>query len=460
MTMASRSIRRILRRAGCVMALVAIGGCGDSISDPPITTPPTLDAEVRQLMSMWGVVPILPVATQNRAMVELGQSLMFDKLLSGNRDISCGTCHDPALHGADGLSLSVGTGGTGTGIARVPGERPFISRHAPSLLNIGLGPTYLFWDARLAQHGGFLGGPLPTTPRPAGVNDALIAQAFLPIVIREEMRGRIGDRDRFGNVNELAQIPDNQPEEVWRAVMRRVLAVPEYVSRFTAAFPSMPVQSFSFEHAATAIVAFEKDAYTKANSPFDRYLARDDNALSLAAKRGAKLFFGEARCASCHMGALLGAQSFANAGVPQLGPGTGGGAPLDFGVGDTFNQPAYRFVFRVPSLRNVELTAPYMHDGAYPTLDAVLTHYNDVPKALREYDVSQLAPALRDSYHGDQQTINAILATLDFRLRQPLGLRDDQLADIVVFLQSLTDPTARNLGNLVPATVPSGLPVR
>jgi cytochrome c peroxidase len=444
-------------------ALLGIAACGDSIADPPTPPPPTLDTEVRRLMAQWGTVPILPVATQNRAMVELGQSLMFDKLLSGNRDISCGTCHDPLLAGADGLSLAVGTGGTGMGINRLPGQRPFISRHAPSLLNVGLGPTYLFWDARLSQHGGFFGGgPLPPVgvQRPQGVGDALIAQAFQPIVTREEMRGRSGDRDVFGNVNELALIPDNQPEEVWRAVMRRILAVPEYVTRFQAAFPTIPVQSFSFEQAATAIAAFEKDAYTKANSPFDRYLARDDNALTPAAKRGALLFFGEARCASCHSGALLGAQQFANAGVPQLGPGTTSAAPLDFGVGETFNQVAYRFAFRVPSLRNVALTAPYMHDGAYPTLEAVLEHYNDVPKALREYDVTQLAPVLRGSYHGDQKTIDAVLATLDFRLRQPLGLTDGELADIIAFLESLTDPAARNLGGLVPASVPSGLPVR
>lgn len=338
-----------------------------------------------------------------------------------------------------------------------------------SLLNVGLGPTYLFWDARLSQHGVFPGGPfpgpvtvipVPGIPRPSIVPDALIAQAFFPVVSREEMRGRSGDLDRFGNTNELAQIPDNQPEEIWRAVMRRVLAIPEYATRFRAAFPAVPVQSYSFEHAATAIVAFEKQAYTRSGSPFDRYLARDDNALPLAAKRGANLFFGRAMCASCHGGALLGGSQFSNAGVPQLGPGTGAGTPLDFGVGDTFGQAAYRFAFRVPALRNVALTAPYMHNGAFPTLAAVVEHYNNVPKALREYDVAQLQPALRGSYHGDGQTINAILATLDGRLRRPLLLTDSEMGDLVAFLESLTDPSARNLGALVPLSVPSGLPVR
>src|SRR5439155_10431991 len=127
-----------------------------------------------------------------------------------------------------------------------------------------------------------------------------------------------------------------------------------------------------FEHAANAIAAFEVETFTKTNSAFDRYLARDDNALSVDAKRGALLFFGKARCSSCHNGPTLGGQSFASSAVPQLGPGTGTAAPLDAGRGD----PAVsgvpqtpRFFFRIPPLRNVELTAPYMHNGAYATLE-------------------------------------------------------------------------------------------
>ena len=446
--------------ATLVLAFVA---CGDTTFEPDIPPTPTLDAQLRQDIAMWGVVPILPVAAQNPALVELGQALMFDKLLSGNRDVSCGSCHDPLRAGTDGLSLAVGTGASISGMVRTPGTgRSVGPRNATSLLNVGLGGTYLFWDARLSQPGGF--GPLPlanAVASPAGLEDALITQAFSPIVSRHEMRGEPGDLDRFGNPNELAAIPDNQPEEVWRAVMRRVMAVPEYVTRFKAAFPSVPVQSFSFEHAARAMVAFEKAEWTKTSSPFDRYLARDDNALSPAAKRGASVFFGfKGRCASCHFGPLLGSQRFANAGVPQLGPGTGSAAPLDLGVGESFGLPFYEFSFRVPSLRNVELTAPYMHNGAYATLEAVVNHYNDVPTSLREYDASQLDPALRSSVHGSPLTISAIMGTLDGRLRQPLGLTEAELGDLIVFLESLTDPAARDLSRLIPARVPSGLPVR
>src|SRR5439155_570384 len=178
-------------------------------------------------------------------------------------------------------------------------------------------------------------------------------------------------------------------------------------------------------------------------------------------KRGALLFFGDkARCASCHGGPLLGGGDFANAGVPQLGPGTGRGAPLDLGRGELFNQSGYRFAFRATPLRNVELTAPYMHDGAFPTLEAVLHHYNDVPRALREYDAAQLPPALQPMYRGDEATISAVLANVDGRLSRPLGLSDVEIRELVAFLQSLTDPSARDLSSLVPARVPSGLPVQ
>ena len=163
--------------------------------------------------------------------------------------------------------------------------------------------------------------------------------------------------------------------------------------------------------------------------------------------------------ASCHGGPLLGGSGFANAGVPQLGPGTPESPPLDRGRGDLPTQNFYEFAFRVPPLRNVELTAPYMHDGAFPTLAAVVRHYNDVPQTLASYDVTQQAPALRDSYHGDAATVDSVLHTLDFRLRTRLDLTDAEMDDLVAFLESLTDPSARDLTSLIPASVPSGLPV-
>jgi cytochrome c peroxidase len=101
-----------------------------------------------------------------------------------------------------------------------------------------------------------------------------------------------------------------------------------------------------------------------------------------------------------------------------------------------------------------------MHDGAYSTLEAVVHHYNNVDSAVKSYDVSQLDPSLRSTYHGDAATVNALLASLDGRLHQPLALSEDELKTLVAFLKSLTDPAARDMSRVIPASVPSGLPVR
>jgi cytochrome c peroxidase len=441
------------------IGLVVLAGCDGRItsSDPP---EPTIDAQLRQDLGRWRVIPMGPMPAQDPSLVALGRALFFDKILSGNRDIACATCHQPAAALGDGLSLSVGTGGTGTGTARAPGPgRELVPRHAPSLLNAGLGLSYMFWDGRLAT-GGF--GGIRTqadSPIPPGVSDGLVAQAMLPVLNRREMRGDSGDTDVFGDSNELALLGDDQHHEIWRAIMRRLLALPEYANMFGATFPDRPLSQLTFEHAARAIAAFQRQAFTKTDSPFDRYLDRNDAALTAEEKRGAALFFGEARCGSCHNGPFLGAQSFANVGAPQIGPGASKEPPLDLGRAELDDFDFYRFAFRVAPLRNVELTPPYMHSGAYPTLEAVVRHYDDVPLAVREYDVSQLAPALRDRYHGDGATIAAILSELDHRLQAPLDFGDREQRDLVAFLRSLTDPAARDLTALIPTSVPSGLPV-
>jgi cytochrome c peroxidase len=421
---------------------------------------PSLDAGLRQDASRWGVIPVGPMPVQDPALVELGRALMFDPILSGNRDVACATCHHPATHEGDGLSLAIGTGGSGLGPGRTPGPgRQFVARNAPSLLNDGLGLFYLFWDGRLSN---FLVGPPPPPVAASvapGVSNLLAAQAMLPVINRREMRGEPGDRDVFGAPNELAQFADSDSTAIRQAILRRLLAIPEYVAKFTAAYPGTSAGQLRFEHAATALAAFEMQALTRTDSPFDRYLSRDDAALTTQQKRGGRLFFGKAQCSTCHNGPLLGANGFANAGVPQLGPGSATTPPLDRGRADLPKQQFYEFAFRVAPLRNVELTPPYMHDGAFPTLEAVVRHYNDVPLALRTYDASQLDPALRATYHGDAATIDSVLRTLDFRVRTRLQLTDSEMGDLVAFLKSLTDPSARNLSTLVPPAVPSGLPV-
>ena len=454
------------RRALCCAVVVFTAACGADDGTIPVTpVTPSLDAQLRQAISPWGVVPILPVNTQDARLVDLGRSLFFDKVLSGNRDVSCASCHSPVTNTGDGLSLAVGTGAAHSGTTRTLGAgRQFTPRNAPSLFSSGLRPFYMFWDGQVNEEGGPGRFNTPAgAVLPAGLTSLLAAQAMIPVTNRVEMRGNVGDRDAFGNSNELAELSDSQFAAVWSGVMRRVLAITEYAQKFATAFPGVPQSQLGFQHAANAIAAFEVQTFTKTNSSFDRYLARQDNALSVEEKEGALLFFGKARCSSCHNGALLGGQSFASIAVPQLGPGVGASAPLDAGRGEIGfgGQPRTpRFFFRIPPLRNVELTAPYMHNGAYATLEAVVRHYNNVDSAVKSYDVSQLAASVRPSYHGDPATINALLSSLDGRLREPLRLNETELKALVTFLKSLTDPAARDLNSVIPTSVPSGLPVR
>ena len=100
-------------RAICLGLVTVVAGC-DGLA-PPEALPPPLDTELRQTLSRWGAIPIGSMPAQDPARVDLGRALMFDKVLSGNRDIACATCHLPAEHAADGLSLAIGTGGTGAG---------------------------------------------------------------------------------------------------------------------------------------------------------------------------------------------------------------------------------------------------------------------------------------------------------------------------------------------------------
>jgi cytochrome c peroxidase len=448
-------------RKGLAVALLAcavIAGCGDESASQPAT----LDESLRAAIRAAQITPLEPGPTPAPALVALGRSLMFDKELSGNRDLSCATCHHPLMHTGDGLSVSIGTGGRGLGPMRTLGAgRSLIPRNAPEVFNRGLSLwTSMFWDSRVA------GSPASgfSTPAhdalPAGLDSVLAAQAMFPVTARDEMRGKAGDVDVLGQPNEVALLADTDFTGIWAALMARLRAIPAYVTLLNQAFPDVPAEQLGFEHAANAIAAFEIAAWTLLDSPWDRYVGGDDSALSEDAKRGALLFFGTAGCAQCHSGNLLTDQQHHDVGVPQVGPGKGAEAPLDFGRGRETGNPADRYAFRTPPLRNVAITGPWMHDGAYTTLEGAVRHLLDPAAALRHYDVTQLAPDMQPTFQGDAQTLDAILANLDPRVAQPRVLSDDEVNELLTFLEALTDPAAADLSGDIPDSVPSGLPVR
>jgi len=448
-------MKRLMALCGISMVL-ALVGCGGDGSGPQ-----TLDQQLQQAMTEAGCSPVDPGPAPAPPKVVLGQALMFDKELSGNRDISCATCHHPLLHTGDGLSVSIGTGGRGLGPARLLGAgRNLIPRNAPEVFNRGL-PEWrtMFWDLRVSGTAdtGFLspaGNQLP-----AGLDNPLAVQAMFPVTSRDEMRGAAGDRDVFGELNEIAALGDQDLTGMWEALMERLLAIPEYVTLFNQAYPDVATSELGFQHAANAIAAFEIKAWTLLDSPWERYVQGDESALSDEAKRGAMLFFGDAGCAQCHSGNLFTDQKAHDVGSPQVGPGKGAESPQDFGRGRETGEAGDRYAFRTPPLRNVAITGPWMHDGAFTTLRAAVLHHLDPATSLRHYDVGQLAPLMQGTFQGDQATIDAILANLDPLVATPKHLSDEQVNELLTFLEALTDPAASDLRGDIPSSVPSGLPV-
>jgi cytochrome c peroxidase len=287
----------------------------------------------------------------------------------------------------------------------------------------------------------------------------LAAQAMFPVTSDAEMRGVAGDVDVNGQANDLSMVDPADVGGIWAGLMVRLMAIEGYVTLFAAAYPGVPTEELRFSHAANAIAAFEEHAFTLVNSPWDRYLRGESGAMSEAAKRGSVLFFGDASCGACHNGKLLTDQKPHCIGAPQVGPGKGEGAPHDLGAFLVSGKEAERYAFRTPPLRNVTETGPWMHDGAYTTLEAAVRHHLDAAGALSGYDPSQLRPDFEETYAFDQAVIDEMSANLDAKLAPARALSDAEVADLMAFLDALTDPAARNLAHLVPDTVPSGLPV-
>ncbi len=421
---------------------------------------------LRTLLAAQSVTALQPAPQPDAARVTLGAALFFDPVLSGNRDVACATCHLPAYGTSDGLSLPIGTGGHGLGPTRQLGEgRNRVPRNAPDVLLRGsTGFITTFWDGRV------WGAPSPGYMSPAddylphGLSDVLAAQALFPLTSRDEMRGSVGDLDVNGQPNELAAIDDDDYVAIWDGVVARLKHIDGYRPLFAAAYPDVG-NAFDIEHVANALAAFEVQMGNAPASPWDRFLAGDDVALDADAAQGALLFYGEAGCSVCHSGTLLTDQRYHNLAVPQLGPGKGALEPLDVGRAMVSGMPEDLFAFRTPPLRNVALTGPWMHNGAYTTLEAVIRHHLDPVAGLRNYDSTQLAPDLRDAVVTDSSTVAGalraarLLTTLDPLVATPRSLTDQQIGQLLAFLDALTDPSALSLEGVVPDTVPSGLPV-
>ncbi len=239
--------------------------------------------------------------------------------------------------------------------------------------------------------------------------------------------------------------------------MARLGAIDAYVQLFDAAFPDQAFATLSFAHAANAIAAYEREAFSFPNSAWDDYLGGTLPAISDAAKVGALRFYGPAGCGECHSGPLLTDHEFHSTGVPQLGPGRGRSAPFDHGRELVTGDPQDRFSFRTPSLRNVEVSAPYMHDGALVDFERTLVHYASPTVSIEIFQTKGLLPELVATVQRDPEHIEEIVGSLSRDLvLEPSFVG---LSNLREFLETLTDPAVFSLADSRPQSVPSGLPV-
>ncbi len=326
----------------------------------------------------------------NRAAIAFGALLFFDPRLSANGQIACSTCHDPALGWTDGKARAGGL------------ER--LDRNTQSLFNVS-GNRWFGWDGR---------------------NDSLWAHSIGPILDAREM-GATPDL--------VAAIVRNDPE-----LSRRYVEV-FGVSPDERAAPDLLVD------VAKSIAAFQETIVT-GRTPFDAFrdaLARGDfkaaEAFPASAQRGAALFVGRGRCNLCHIGARFTNDEFDDAGVPYFtGPGQVDRGRFK-GIQDLKASPYNRLgryndapdeadgwatrqvtqthrtfgQFKVPSLRQLTQTAPYMHDGSLSTLRDVVDHYSNIDL---------------DRIHSDGALILS-----------PLNLSEQESSDLIAFLESLSTPS-------------------
>ena len=463
MSWAPSAASTLARRTFAALALIVTGlflqACDNDPAAPllePFDAGQTeLLGMVRRLANEHGLRPLDPPPAVRHELVTLGRLLAFDRILSGNRDVSCMTCHLPDVSTGDGRSLPVGEGGAGLGPTRSHPDGQFTLRHSLVLFNLHRVRKFL-WDGRVEE---LAGG---TTRTPAGEHltsgmkavfdfGVASAQPLFPVASPEEM---------LGQGNELAEGFQGEDFGVlWSRIMTRIGQIDEYRHLFEAAYPGTTFDDMTFAHASNAIMGFFVSEFSFFDSPWDRFLNGDDDQLTEAQLRGARDFM-TVGCTNCHQTDILDGlpgNAFHNDALPQFGPGQGDGPAGrdDFGRERVTGDPADRRRFKTPPLRNIELTAPYGHVGQFTTLRGFVEHYNHVDSTLYAYDISQvdplLQPTLLDNY-------SEILRTRD-TLLLPIRLDAPTVDNLLEFLKALTDDAARHLSHVTPAAVPSGLPI-
>ncbi|HEB63006.1 MAG TPA: cytochrome-c peroxidase [Gammaproteobacteria bacterium] len=433
----------------------------------------TLDEQLRQVISNNALTGTpfndsasLPLITDEKA--TLGKRLFFSKTLAGARDSACASCHHPMLGGGDDLSLPIGGDAInpdllGPSRLHAPTAEgfdngPTVPRNAPTTFNIAAWQNVLFHDGRVTQ----LEGGISTPDSGFGVTDALAgsnlvqAQSRFPVTSPEEMKGFAHHSyDNQGIRDLLAGRLGGYGDEA-----NTLIDTTYWLTQFQSAFdrPDATAEEVITEQNISIAIGEYERSQVFINTPWKAYIDGNNAAISRNVKEGALLFFGEARCSSCHSGDFFTDEQFHNIAAPQIGRGKGhGDGSEDFGRSEITGNGAEIYKFRTPTLLNVEETGPWTHAGAYTTLEAVVRHHLNPQTALDEYDFAQLAQSgiqnLDVMKANTQKAVDALEAERiqgGTAVLQNVELTDAQVSQIVDFLKALTDPCVQNRDCMAP----------
>jgi cytochrome c peroxidase len=475
-------------------------------------------------------------------LVEVGQLIFFDKFLGLHEDNSCAGCHSPAAGFGDPQPIAIGVDNNNVVGPHRTGPRN--QRHTPGIINNAFYPA-LMWNGRFSSLSGdpFDNSKGFSFPAPEGLgmfppNDSnikhlLVAQAHIPFTELSEMAGFTGIRkqtkvnsssfnkvssgsreDKDRGIRQFAvkgststkkcdeevtfeefddgkgtPIPDNDPNDLSRnnpirqVVLQRINNIPEYRSRFAEIYPQVARGgSITFAMVGQAVAEFEM-SLTFADAPVDHFARGEMNAMTDGQKRGALLFFGEAKCVQCH--AVAGKSNemfsdFANRciGIPQIAPKFGKGSGnvgfrnsdgkfvrcgnQDFGLEDITGtdqdpRPQDRYKFRTAPLRNVSVHTSFFHNGAFTRLEDAIRYHLDPTTSARSYDPEKAG--VPEDLRGNIGPIAPVLQQLDPLMKTPIRLTDQEFKDLVEFVRTgLLDQRAlpENLRSKIPTRVPSG----
>ncbi len=328
----------------------------------------------------------IPVNTDR---VALGRLLFWDPILSGDKDVACATCHLPEHAYTDGLVQSVGVGGSGRGIDRQAGHTGFVRRNSQGLTNTGWNgidevglfnpeTAPMFWDSRV---------------------NSLALQALEPIRDLQEMRGEQFTR-----------------EQIDQEIETRLNNIEAYRNLFATSFGNGAV---TLEHAGIAMAEFQKTLSAN-NAPYDRWMRGEADAMT-AGQVSAMQEFVIAGCADCHSGPM-----FSDFELHVLGA-------AEHGVRDEPDSGDGNFAFRTPTLRQLDFTAPYFHNGQFATLSSAINFYDERRSSANP---------------------NVASSALDADLLDIPEMDEGRGAFIQNFLDALNDS---NFDRTIPQSVPSGL---